>query len=47
MTGRLSVSLGRAAYEKALEEEGLSLVGTRRGVGDNFYYFAQKSVGGV
>jgi SAM-dependent methyltransferase len=43
MTGRLSVSLGRAAYEKALEEEGLSLVGTRRGVGDNFYYFAQKA----
>jgi 2-polyprenyl-3-methyl-5-hydroxy-6-metoxy-1,4-benzoquinol methylase len=42
MTGLTSISLGLDAYQKALEAEGMSLVGTHLGVGDNHYYFAQK-----
>ena len=42
MTERTSISLGYDAYQKALYDEGMSLVGTHLGVGDNHYYFAQK-----
>ena len=42
MTGLTSISLGHAAYQEALEVEGMSLVGTHRDEGDNHYYFAQK-----
>jgi SAM-dependent methyltransferase len=43
MTGRASISLGDEAYRKALEAEGMSLVGTHRDEGGNHYYFAQKT----
>jgi hypothetical protein len=43
MTGRTSISLGYEAYQKALEAEGMSLVGTRSDEGENHYYFAQKA----
>ena len=43
MTGRTSISLGYEAYRKALEAEGMSLVGTRLDEGENHYYFAQKT----
>jgi O-methyltransferase involved in polyketide biosynthesis len=42
MTERRSISLGHDLYRKALEAEGLSLVGTQLDVGENYYYFAQK-----
>lgn len=42
MTGRAQFSLGYEEYRKALESEGLSLVGTHRDEGGNHYYFAQK-----
>jgi cyclopropane fatty-acyl-phospholipid synthase-like methyltransferase len=40
MTGRTSISLGHEAYRNAMEAEGMSLVGTHRGEGENHYYFA-------
>jgi SAM-dependent methyltransferase len=43
MTGRTSISLGYEAYRKALEAEGMSLVGTHLDEGENHYYFAQKT----
>jgi len=43
MTGRTSISLGYEAYQKALEAEGMSLLGTRSDEGENHYYFAQKA----
>jgi SAM-dependent methyltransferase len=43
MTGRTSVSLGYEAYQKVLEAEGMSLVGTGSDEGENHYYFAQKA----
>jgi SAM-dependent methyltransferase len=43
MTGRISVSLGRAAYQNALEAEGLVLVETFTDEGQNHYYSAQKT----
>ena len=42
MTGRSQLSLGYEEYRKALEAEGMLLVGTQRDEGDNHYYFAQK-----
>jgi cyclopropane fatty-acyl-phospholipid synthase-like methyltransferase len=42
MTGRTSTSPGHEAYRKALEAEGMSLVGTHCDKGENHYYFAQK-----
>jgi hypothetical protein len=42
MTGRPSVSLGQEAYQKALEAEGMSLVGTYSDEGENHYYSAKK-----
>jgi SAM-dependent methyltransferase len=42
LTGRPSVSLGSAAYEAALRDAGLALVGTHRDDGDNYYYSAAK-----
>jgi SAM-dependent methyltransferase len=44
MTGRTSVSLGYEAYREALQAEAMSLVGTQRDAGGNYYYFAQKMV---
>jgi len=43
MTGRISISLGHEPYRKALEDDGMSLVGTHRDEGDNHYYLAQKT----
>jgi len=43
MTARTSISLGYEAYRKALEAEGMSLVGTQLDEGENHYYFAQKT----
>ena len=43
MTGRISISLGQEAYRKALEAEGISLVGTRCDEDENYYYSAQKT----
>ncbi len=43
MTDRPSISLGHDLYRNALEAEGLSLVGTQLDVGENYYYFAQKT----
>lgn len=42
MTDRLSISLGRDEYRKALDAEGLSVAATFTDEGDNFYYSAQK-----
>ena len=42
MTGRISVSLGHEAYRKALEAEGMSLVGTHRDEGENHYFYVHK-----
>jgi len=42
MTGRTSISLGYEAYRQTLESAGMSLVGTRRDLGDNHYYIAEK-----
>jgi SAM-dependent methyltransferase len=42
MTGRPQFSLGYEEYRKALQAEGMFLVGTRRDEGENHYYFAQK-----
>jgi 2-polyprenyl-3-methyl-5-hydroxy-6-metoxy-1,4-benzoquinol methylase len=42
MTGRQSLSLGFNAYQKMLQDEGLSLVETRSDEGENHYYLAQK-----
>jgi SAM-dependent methyltransferase len=42
MTGRPQFSLGSEEYRKALEAEGLSLIGTSRDEGQNHYYFAEK-----
>ncbi len=41
--GRISVSLGREAYQNALEAEGLALVETFTDEGQNHYYSAQKT----
>jgi SAM-dependent methyltransferase len=43
LTGRTSISLGYDAYRKALEAEGMSLVGTQLDEGENHYYLAQKT----
>jgi SAM-dependent methyltransferase len=43
MTERLSISLGHEIYRNAMAVEGLSLVGTLLDVGENYYYFAQKT----
>lgn len=43
MTGRTSISLGYEAYRKALEAEGMSLIGTNIDEGENHYYVAQKT----
>ena len=43
MTGRNSIALGREAYQKALEVEAISLVGTNVDEGENHYYFGQKA----
>ncbi|MDH5821988.1 class I SAM-dependent methyltransferase [Luteimonas sp. RD2P54] len=45
LTGRTSVSLGSAAYRRALESEGLALVGEAEDEGQNHYYFASKPAG--
>ncbi len=42
MTGRCQFSLGYEEYRKALEAEGMLLVGTHRDEGENHYYLAQK-----
>ena len=42
MTGMGSLSLGHEAYEMALRENGLSLVGNMVDEGENYYYFARK-----
>jgi len=42
MTGRPQFSLGYEEYRKALEAEGMSLVGTQRDEGGNHYYLALK-----
>jgi 2-polyprenyl-3-methyl-5-hydroxy-6-metoxy-1,4-benzoquinol methylase len=42
MTGLGSLSLGHEAYELALRENGLSLVGNMVDEGENYYYFARK-----
>lgn len=42
MTGRPQFSLGYEEYRKVLEDEGMSLLGTHRDIGENFYCFAQK-----
>jgi SAM-dependent methyltransferase len=42
MTGRPQFSLGYEEYRKALEAEGMFLVGTHRDEGKNHYYLAQK-----
>jgi SAM-dependent methyltransferase len=42
MTGRPQFSLGYQEYEKALQAEGMLLIGTHRDVGENHYYYAQK-----
>jgi cyclopropane fatty-acyl-phospholipid synthase-like methyltransferase len=43
MTGRPQFSLGYEEYRKALEAEGMFLVGTHRDEGKNHYYLAQKA----
>jgi len=42
MTGLGSLSLGQEAYEEALREGGLALVGNVLDEGENYYYFARK-----
>jgi SAM-dependent methyltransferase len=42
MTGRPEFALGYEEYRKALEAEGMFLVGTHRDEGKNHYYLAQK-----
>ena len=42
MTGLGSLSLGHEAYEIALRENGLSLVGNMVDEGENYHYFARK-----
>jgi SAM-dependent methyltransferase len=43
MTGRTSIALGHKAYQRALEVEAISLVGTHVDEGENHYYFGQKT----
>ena len=43
MTGRPQFSLGYEECRKALEAEGMSLVGIHHDEGENYYYFAQKA----
>ena len=43
MTGQKSISLGYEAYRKAIEAEGMSLLGTHVDVGENFYYDVKKT----
>jgi len=43
MTGRPQFSLGHEEYRKAVEAEGMSLVGTHRDEGGNHYYLALKA----
>jgi len=43
MTGRSQFSLGYEEYRKALEAEGMLLVGTHCDEGENHYYSAQKT----
>ena len=45
LSGRVSVSLGAAAYAAVLRDAGMTLVGTDRDDGDNYYYSAAKIVG--
>lgn len=42
MTERISVSLGHAAYQSALEAHGMTLLGTDSDEGENYYYLARK-----
>ena len=42
MTGRISISLGHDAYRAALDDEGMTLVGTYVDEGRNFHYSALK-----
>ena len=42
MTGRTSISLGHDAYRAALDDEGMTLVGTYVDEGRNFHYSALK-----
>ena len=44
MTGLESLSLGQEAYELALRENGLSMVGNRTDEGENYYYFAALNI---
>jgi SAM-dependent methyltransferase len=43
LTGRISISLGHEAYQRELEAQGLTLVGTETDEGENFYFFAEKT----
>jgi hypothetical protein len=43
MTGQKSISLGYESYRKAIEAEGMSLLGTHVDVGENFYYDVKKT----
>ena len=43
MTGRPQFSLGYEEYRRAVEAEGMLLVGTHRDEGENHYYLAQKT----
>jgi SAM-dependent methyltransferase len=43
MTGRISTSLGYEAYREVLEAEAMSVVGTDRDDGEDYYYFAEKT----
>ncbi len=43
LTGRASLSLGAAAYERLLNMQGLMLVREREDEGENHYYFTRKS----
>ena len=44
MTGLGSLSLGYEAYELALRENGLTLVGNMVDEGENYYYFAKEAL---
>jgi hypothetical protein len=47
MTRRTSTSLGKEAYREALENEGMSLVGTTRDEGENDYLLRSEGIGTV
>jgi 2-polyprenyl-3-methyl-5-hydroxy-6-metoxy-1,4-benzoquinol methylase len=42
LTGRLSTSLGREAYQQSIAAAGLTLEGDRQDEGDNYYYLTVK-----